>query len=343
MSPAHRTAFFVALLAIYIASPAPAQKLLPDGIKDLATQIATGVAKEQKQKIAVLPFRELDGRATVLGTYISEQLVTDLFAAGVLDIVERAMLDKLIGEIRLGQNGVIDPETAKKLGKVAGVDAIVTGSITDLQTYVALNCRLIDAQTGRIFGAAQTRIVKDDDVRKIMGAALPSAPSGSTETQTGQEQAGASSKPPQPAAAQRKEASGFLFELKACTLSGTSVTCDLLVTNKGEDRWLQLFSGNNRWESDVPTRLITEDGSECFAESVSLGGDGGRSSKTLLASEVPTRVRYKFGKVTPEAQKATLLQISGSVEDSNSSSRRVTVRGGDSLSIQFRNVPLVRP
>src|SRR6476659_3866405 len=161
------------MLSAALGSPAYSQKILAEGIKDLATQIATNVSKEKKQKVAILPFRELDGKPTILGTYISEELVTDLFMIGGLDIVERTMLDRLLGEIKLGQTGVIDPETAKKVGKVAGVDAIVTGSITDLQSYVALNCRLIDAQTGHVFAAAQTKIVKDDDVRKIMGAALP--------------------------------------------------------------------------------------------------------------------------------------------------------------------------
>src|SRR4030095_11254893 len=113
----------------------------------------------------------------------SEELVTDLFTSGGLDIVERSMLDRLLGEAKLGETGVIDPETATKVGKVAGVDAIVTGTITDLQSYVALNCRLIDTRTGRIFGAAQSKIVKDDDVRKIMGASLPSAPAGPTQSQ----------------------------------------------------------------------------------------------------------------------------------------------------------------
>lgn len=341
MRPAHRLAIFVTLLAICSGNSVAAQKLLPDGIKDLATQIANGVAKEEKQKIAVLPFRELDGRTTILGTYISEQLVTELFSAGGLEIVERAMLDKLLGEIRLGQTGVIDPETAKKLGKIAGVDAIVTGSVTDLQTYVALNCRLIDTQTGNIFGAAQTRIVKDDDVRKIMGAVLSSStPSGSNEEQINK-RAVSPSQPAQSSTQQQKEAAGFLFQLKTCTLSGTTVTCDLLVTNKGEERWLTFFAGNSRWDTPTPTRLVTEDGSEFFAEIVNLGAEGGRDASAMLSPEVPMRLHYRFQGASSEAQKAALLQISGSVKNGG---KGYGVRSkGDYLSIQFRNVPLDHP
>src|SRR5437764_14187098 len=76
------------------------QRGLSEGIKDLAAQIAKNMAKDQKRKIAVLPFKELDGRSTVLGTYLAEELVTDLFSVGDIEIVERAMLDKILGELK---------------------------------------------------------------------------------------------------------------------------------------------------------------------------------------------------------------------------------------------------
>lgn len=169
MNRQHDTLVAGALVLLAAGSNAPdahAQKVLSEGIQELAAQIAASVTQERK--IAVLPFRELDGRATVLSTYISEELVTDLFVIGGLEIVERSLLDRLLGEMKLGQSGVIDPETARELGKVAGVDAIVTGTITDLQSYVALNCRLIDAQSGRIFAAAQTKIVKAPSKRATL-------------------------------------------------------------------------------------------------------------------------------------------------------------------------------
>ena len=158
---------FLIAISMLLALPLRAQKTLGDGIKELATQISTSAAKQQKQKIAVLPFRELEGQPTVLGTYLAEELVTNLFQLGNFEIVERQLLDKVLGELKVEQSGAIDPSTAKEIGRVTGVDAIVTGSITDLQSFVGVNCRLIDTTTGKIFGAAQTKITKDDDVKKI--------------------------------------------------------------------------------------------------------------------------------------------------------------------------------
>jgi TolB-like protein len=307
------------MLSAVLGSPVYSQKILAEGIKDLATQIATNVSKEKKQKIAILPFRELDGKPTVLGTYVSEELVTDLFMIGGLDIVERTMLDRVLGEIKLGQTGVIDPETAKKVGKVAGVDAIVTGSITDLQSYVALNCRLIDAQTGHVFAAAQTKIVKDDDVRKIMGAALSGA-----SVDGGQPPAPRPEPAPRPKPAlQQQRVGNLLFELKGCSLSGKLVQCEFLVTNSGEDVNASLYASESR--------LFDGEGNEYHAEEAILGGSksafGRLPAGTRLVSDTPVKAKLSFDGIPPETQRATLLEL---LVDS-----RTTV--------QFRNVPLTRP
>ena len=320
------------LLAAF-GSPAYPQKILAEGIKDLATQIATNVSKEKKQKVAILPFRELDGKPTVLGTYVSEELVTDLFMIGGLDIVERTMLDRVLGEIKLGQTGVIDPETAKKVGKVAGVDAIVTGSITDLQSYVALNCRLIDAQTGHVFAAAQTKIVKDDDVRKIMGAALPGPGADGGQPPAPRPESPAGSRSTTPKSVPSEQVNGMVFELKRCSLSGTEMKCDFLITNRGEDRELVLGARDSR--------VIDEEGGEYHGSTVTLGASGtaasgDRSSRrgarpdflasTTCPTGVPVRARLNFEGIPPETKRAALVELKG--------------RG---VIVQFRNVPLTRP
>ncbi|HEV8433276.1 MAG TPA: FlgO family outer membrane protein [Thermoanaerobaculia bacterium] len=147
---------------------ASAQKLIADAEKELADQISIAAVRQGKHKIAVIPFRELGGRTTVLGTYLAEEIVTRLVETGVLDVVERSLLDKVMAELKFSQSGAVDPESARHLGRIIGVEAIVTGSITDLQSYVGVNCRLIDTESGRIFGAAQTRIVKDTDMQKSL-------------------------------------------------------------------------------------------------------------------------------------------------------------------------------
>jgi hypothetical protein len=55
--PTTAIAAAVALGLTSLPTSAFGQKLLSEGAHDLATQIAASVAKEQKRRIAVLPFR----------------------------------------------------------------------------------------------------------------------------------------------------------------------------------------------------------------------------------------------------------------------------------------------
>ncbi len=315
------------ILASVLAPRADAQRLLADGVKDLADQISTKAKEQQKLRIAVLPFQELEGRPTVLGTFLAEELFTHLVNAG-LEIIERQMLDKVLGEIGLGETGVIDTDTAKKVGKVIGVDAVVTGSMTDLQSYVAINCRLIDASTGRIFGAAQTKVVKDDDVRKLL-AALPAGSPSASPREGGSgpgHPAGVASKPRQVGDFVREEEE-IRFEVVGCAASGTSATCEVLITNQGADRQLYLMTRG--------TRLLDAAGGEAPAVEVTIGASSregraaARGASALVVSGVATRGRLRFSPVDVAASEAALVELVFSVDRKD-------------FRVQFRGVPLTR-
>jgi curli biogenesis system outer membrane secretion channel CsgG len=203
------------------AQRSEAQRALGDGIKDLAADILAKVARQQKHRVAVLPFQEINGTSVTLDSYLSEALLTELFAAGRFEVVERAMLGKLLGEIKLGQTGIINPETARQVGKVAGVDAIITGTVTEMKTSIAVNCRLVDAQTGLVFSAAQTRIVKDEDVIWMLG-----------------QQSGEGAPPSAQARGQVINEYPWRFTLKRCQhrRGEDRVTCEFLVENLSSEK-----------------------------------------------------------------------------------------------------------
>lgn len=104
---------FIAGTLLLFTLPANAHQTLVDGVKDLATQISATATKQAKQKIAVLPFHELDGQPTIFGSYIAEELVTNLVQLGNFQVVERQLLHKVLGELKIEQTGAIDPATAK--------------------------------------------------------------------------------------------------------------------------------------------------------------------------------------------------------------------------------------
>ncbi|MBM4139884.1 MAG: tetratricopeptide repeat protein [Nitrospira sp.] len=81
------------------------------------------------KKIAVIDF---DGKG---GRNIAEWMETELQNAQVdgkpyFEIITRSQLLKLLGEQMLSLKGFVDPNTAARIGKISGTQAIVTGTVT---------------------------------------------------------------------------------------------------------------------------------------------------------------------------------------------------------------------
>lgn len=169
--------FFVSVLTLsgfahpneLFAQQTETPKNLTAGLNDLSDQIGKGLAENQKRRIAVVEFVDLKGNLTDLGRHISEELITKLFQSGKFTVVERQRLNQIISEQKLSLTGIIDPASAQKLGKLLGVDAIASGSVSDLTKTVKVNARLISTETGEVFSAASVEITKDDTVRSLMG------------------------------------------------------------------------------------------------------------------------------------------------------------------------------
>jgi curli biogenesis system outer membrane secretion channel CsgG len=157
---------------IFVFSSIPAvsqgQEDLDTAINNLTETISQLMAEKEKTKIAIIPFPNLSNEITKLGSYLAEELTTNLFISGKFKIVERSLLKQVLDELKLSQMGVVDPGSAKELGKMAGVDAIVAGTIADLGSYVAVNCRLIETETGEVFAAAKAKINKVENISKMM-------------------------------------------------------------------------------------------------------------------------------------------------------------------------------
>ncbi len=141
---------------------------LDSRLGNLTNQIVESLSQESKSKIAVIEFSDLNGNITEFGMYLSEELITRLFLTRKFDVIERQLLYKVLSEQKLGLTGYIDEESAISIGKLLGVDAIVSGTITDLGTSLKVNARIIATETGSVFAVAAVKINKDDTVKKLI-------------------------------------------------------------------------------------------------------------------------------------------------------------------------------
>src|SRR5438067_786918 len=140
-----------AVLAMLAIAACASQAGASEDLKDMAKSMTVAAASRKIKRVAVVPFTAPRGAASFSGSIVSERLVIQILARGELDLVERRFLDKILEEQRLGVFGIMDQDTVKTLGKVLGVDAILTGTIVELKgDRVEVNARLIHAETAQV-------------------------------------------------------------------------------------------------------------------------------------------------------------------------------------------------
>lgn len=171
-----RHTWFVVLL-VFLQSALAGPVELEDGVNRLSDDLVDRFSQYGTAKVAVVEFTELNGYSSALDQYLAEKLITALLTKGrgAIHVVERHQLRKVLLEQKLDASGLFEPEAIAKVGRLLGVDAIVTGTVADLGSEIDINARAISVESGRVFAAASARIAKNDRVRALMnqGVATP--------------------------------------------------------------------------------------------------------------------------------------------------------------------------
>jgi TolB-like protein len=148
--------------------------------REVKSTKSTDIQEEQKQdkspkipnpkdriKIAIVEFQNLndESKRDSMGAMFSEMLTTSFVGSEAFRITEREQLKKIVQELQLNQSGIIDLSQAKKVGKMVGADAIVTGSVTKMGGDLRLDARIIDVESGIIVTAE--KIIGNTDLNSI--------------------------------------------------------------------------------------------------------------------------------------------------------------------------------
>jgi TolB-like protein len=130
----------------------------------------TAAADFTKNKVAVLDFQlQGEGFETQdMGSIVAEWFITALVKTGRFDVVERAMLKKILDEQKMGLTGVIDEQTATKLGRILGVKVIISGSVMKLQDIMEINARIIDVETASIIAAENVKATASTSLQSLI-------------------------------------------------------------------------------------------------------------------------------------------------------------------------------
>ena len=152
------------LMALVVICSLSGLSYADDKYDQLAKEITDAGVSVQGKKIAIIPFSYADGRAgaTKDGSVISERLTIKMINMHKFEIIERSVLDKVMNELKLQSSGMIDASSAQQLGKVLGVEAIITGTLVETSNgQIEINARLIKTETAQAIGASQVTVEKN--------------------------------------------------------------------------------------------------------------------------------------------------------------------------------------
>src|SRR5436305_1317768 len=114
------------------ATPAPP-------VEPVVQAAPTPAPTARKKRVAIFDFdyatvrtnsAALFGSDVDIGKGISDLLVKYLVKDGTYSVIERKAMDKILAEQNFSNSDRANPNSAAKLGKLLGVDAIIVGSIT---------------------------------------------------------------------------------------------------------------------------------------------------------------------------------------------------------------------
>jgi curli biogenesis system outer membrane secretion channel CsgG len=174
------------------AAGAAAGGAAPQGRRKRVAVFDFDFAAVQSQATAAL------GANVDVGKAISDLLVKHLVQDGTYSVIERNALDKIMAEQNFSNSDRANPNSAAKLGKLLGVDAIIVGSITQFgndnkntgvggggggfggfglggfshkesKAIVNVDARIVDIDTAEILGVAEGRGVSSRSSTSLTG------------------------------------------------------------------------------------------------------------------------------------------------------------------------------
>lgn len=152
----------------------PTKPVTAEDVKKACDSIAKQIVETYRRPdgvlgplpMAVLSFAEVSGQSSDLGWKLAEDLITKLFVVdvdGTFAMKERqpVVLQKILQEHQIQSDGLLDPDSAKELGKLLGISAVVTGTVSATASPPRLNARLISVETGQILAVAASPLGSD--------------------------------------------------------------------------------------------------------------------------------------------------------------------------------------
>ncbi|MCF6308313.1 MAG: CsgG/HfaB family protein [Flavobacteriaceae bacterium] len=134
-------------------------------LEKLALEMYSKLKIKKIKSVGVFPFFNIKKEKTKLSDYTNNQFYGFIIKDGLIPkVIDRSFIDELLDEHQLNNDGLIDPQTAKKFGMIIGLDAFITGKVFLYGTVIKVNLYAISPQTGEVYASVIDKLPIDYDL-----------------------------------------------------------------------------------------------------------------------------------------------------------------------------------
>lgn len=136
-------------------------KLFAQAMQNLSDYSTLKLTKESR--VAVLAIAPSGAAADLpdlklQAEYFTERLMFASMEASIFTLIDRANLDKVLKEQELMLSGIVDDATAVKVGKLAGAELLIVGTLYKKGDRYELYLKLLRVETGEILSIAKSKV-----------------------------------------------------------------------------------------------------------------------------------------------------------------------------------------
>ncbi len=143
--------------------------------EELADNVLNSPLPATPMRLAVVPFAATTSstQASVqFGEYLTETIIGRLGnRPDKIKLFERTRLDAILKEHAFILTDLMKPAAALKIGQLAPIDALLSGTYTKLKSYVDVSARLIDVASGEVLFTYNGRVKMNKNLEALFPAA----------------------------------------------------------------------------------------------------------------------------------------------------------------------------
>lgn len=279
-----------------------AARTVDEAIAELAESLGRQIELQQVSTVTILRFHKRGAE----NTGIADRLARRLAERGAFVLQSRQRAQALAARMGFAPGSEIYGETAARIGKAVGADAIVTGSV---ERYGRGELRILaqaySSQNGQNIASATILAQAGESPARPLASRQAVVPEPTPAPPPPRALPEPEPAAPAPDAGTRRQQTGpVVIEHQSCKRSGSDIVdCDFSLLNTGSD--LLLSSARRH------VHLFDQRGRQFTASEVWIGNRRTRSSviKHELLGSIPTRLLARFRKVPRDAVSSPSLRL----------------------------------